>query len=136
MNQEQRITAMASLMVQARKKQKDIGAIIAASLAQAARQLGDSEKLVAGRPGSWEAEIVRRMARAGTVNSTIKHEVERLAPLFVEMGKAQEDGGDVLSRAMSKAVNALGGLDAFAGTSSWYWDLTNMGRQYSNYLDE
>jgi hypothetical protein len=49
------------------------------------------------------------------------------------MGDARADGGDELSQAMGKAVDTLGGLDAFAGTSDWYHDLTNIGCQYSSH---
>lgn len=112
MNQQERINAMSDVMV-------------------AAKLLGDIEDLVAGRPGSWEADIVRRMAASGGTAKQ-KH-VKALAPLFVAMGQAKEDGGDVLSQAMGKAVNELGGLDVFAGTSQWYWDLVNIGCQYSDY---
>ena len=62
--------------------------------------------------------------------------VGRLAPLFVEMGKAGEDGGDVLSQAMGPAVDELGGLAEFAGESEWFHDLVNIGRQYSQHWDD
>jgi hypothetical protein len=38
-----------------------------------------------------------------------------------------------LSQAMSKAVDELGGLKEFAGMSRWYWDLVNIGCQYSQH---
>ena len=141
MNQQERITAMASVMVKVRKAQKDVGEIIAASLSAAAKKLGHVDDLIQGRPGSWEADIIWRMAVAGessgnNVAPLDNKYIQRLLPLFVEMGKAKEDGGDVLSSAMSEAVDALGGLEEFAGHSSWYWDLVNMGRQYSTHWND
>lgn len=131
MNQQERITAMAAIMVKARRDNEDVGELIAASLQSAAHQLGNVERLVSGRTGSWEAGIVRRMAQAGgTAN---KERITELAPLFIAMGEAGVDGGDELSRAMGEAVDTLGGLDAFAGTSQWYHDLINIGCQYSKY---
>ncbi|SRR6266487_6522625 len=130
-NQKERITAMAAIMVDARRNTNDdVGSLVAAALHSAASQLRGVEALVSGRPGSWEADIVRRMASSG--GSADKHRVARLASLFVEMSKEGADGGDVLSQAMSQAVDTLGGLEQFAGNSDvWYHDLTNMGRQYS-----
>lgn len=133
MNREERVTVMASLMVQARKANKDVGRLIASALSTAANELGGVESLVAGRPGSWEADIVRGMAYAGEVS--IQEDVEQLASLFIEMGNAREDGGDVLSQAISEAVDEMGGLDAFAGGCMWYEDLVNMGKQYSRFWD-
>lgn len=140
MNQEQ-ITAMASIMVEARRAHEDVGEIIAVSLGAAAEKLGDVEDLVRGRPGSWEAEIVRRMAVAGkriggSLTRLYAPYVKRLVPLFVELGGPGVDGGDVLSAAMSEAVDALGGLDEFGGQSEWYDDLTNLGRQYSSHWND
>lgn len=141
MTQEERIKAMAAIMVAARQANEDIGEIIAASLHAAAHQLGDVEYLVLGRPGSWEADIVRRMAQAGenigiSLTQLYQQYIEQLLPLFVAMGEAKEDGGDILSLAMSQAVDTLGGLDAFAGQSRWYHDLTNIGRQYSSHYEQ
>ena len=135
MNQADRIQTMASIMVEARKAQRDIGDIIAASLHRASQQLGDVYALTSGRPGSWEADITRRMAYNGehSLTKPDKPFIAQLTSLFVEMGEAKEDGGDVLSRAMGKAVNELGGLNAFAGNSQWYHDLINIGCQYSDY---
>jgi hypothetical protein len=131
MNQQERVAAMAALMVEARRAQEDVGEIVAASLHAATQKLGQVDDLVRGRTGSWEANIIRRMAADGGSGS--KERIEALTPLFVEMGKAREDGGDVLSQAMSQAVDDLGGLDQFSGGSQWHWDLVNMGRQYSTH---
>ena len=130
MNQQERIAAMADIMVKSRQANEDVGALIAASLHAASEKLGHAAFLVSGRPGSWEADITLRMARSGGTGN--KRRIKALSSLFVAMGEAGEDGGDVLSRAMSKAVDTLGGLDEFAGTSRWYDDVTNMGRQYSD----
>lgn len=130
---EAREASMTALMVQARKANKDVGRFIAAALSTAANELDGVEALVAGRPGSWEADIVKGMAYAGEVS--IQEDVEQLAELFIEMGRAREDGGDVLSQAISAAVDEMGGLDAFAGGGMWYEDLTNLGRQYSRFWD-
>jgi len=134
--QQERIDAMSALMVQVRKAQQDIGEVLVASLADAAKELGSVEALVHGRPGSWEADIVRRMALAGhyvRVTNLDESVVRGLSVLFIEMGEAREDGGDILSQAMGQAVNELGGLKEFAGDSQWYWDLVNIGCQYSRY---
>lgn len=40
----------------------DFGDVLAAALTQAADRLGGVEQLVAGRPGSWEADHVRCLA--------------------------------------------------------------------------
>lgn len=134
-NQEERITAMATIMVRARRANEDVGELVAAALAAAAKKLGGIDALVAGRPGSWEADIIIRMASAGGDGNPTR--IKALTSLFVAMGKAKEDGGDVLSQAMSQAVDRLGGLDQFAGASySWYWDLTNIGRQYSTHWQD
>lgn len=132
--QQERIAAMTKIMVQARRMNEDVGELIAAALQRAATKLGNAELLVAGRPGSWEAEITRRMAQAG--GSGNARRIQALSALFITMGKAGEDGGDVLSQAMSHAVDEVGGLDQFAGGSDWYWDLTNMGRQYSTHWND
>lgn len=132
MNQQERITAMAAIMVKARRDNEDVGELLAASLQSASEELlWDVESLVSGRPGSWEAEIVRRMAQAGGYGN--QERINELTPLFVAMGEAGVDGGDELSQAMSQAVDTLGGLDAFAGTSQWYHDLINIGCQYSKH---
>lgn len=131
--QQERITAMANVMIEARRANEDLGELLAASLHAAARQLGGVEDLVVGRPGSWEADIVRRMASTGDYSSGNPEHIAALTPLFVKMGQAKEDGGDVLSQAMGEAVNTLGGLNEFAGVSQWYWDLVNIGCQYSTH---
>lgn len=136
---EELLAAMTAIMIEARRAKLDLGEIIGASLHQAAEKLGDVESLVSGRSGSWEADIVRRMA-SGSVGSRwtslYARYINRLTPLLVQMGKAGEDGGDVLSQAMGPAVDALGGLAEFAGESSWRSDLINIGRQYSSHWND
>jgi hypothetical protein len=131
---EERIRAMTAIMVEARRKGEDLGEILVCALHAAAERLGDVEALVAGRPGSWEADIVRRMASAPVGSKDVKRYApytRKLTPLLVEMGRRGEDGGDVLSQAMGPAVDTLGGLGEFAGDSYWFHDLVNIGRQYS-----
>lgn len=130
--EEQDILEMANIMVQVRQANEDVGQLVAEALQTAGKELGEMLYLVTGRPGSWEADIILRMARAGGSGSNPAR-VHELSRLFVKMGEAGEDGGDLLSLAMGKAVDQLGGLNQFAGMSRWYWDLTNMGRQYSNH---
>jgi hypothetical protein len=130
---EERIAAMATIMVESRRAHEDVGELIAAALHAAAEKLGGADALVSGRPGSWEADIMLRMANEGGSGNQTR--TRRLAALFVQMGKAGEDGGDVLSQAMGQAVNTLGGLAEFGADSCWRADLMNIGRQYSNYWD-
>jgi hypothetical protein len=134
---QEKIDAMAKIMVEARRDNEDVGDLVSAALHDAANKLGDAAQLVVGRPGSWEAAIVLDMAASGgwAPNTNTKR-VEALSALFVEMGQANENGGDVVSLAMSFAVEALGGLTQFAGESAWRHNLTNMGRQYSQYWDQ
>lgn len=131
MGQEQRIKSMAKIMVTARRAKEDVGDLVAAALQQAGQDLGDVSRLVTGRPGSWEADILLRMARAG--GSGDAKRIKALAALFLDMGNAGVDGGDEVSYAMSQAVDDLGGLREFAGASEWYNDLVNIGCQYSRY---
>lgn len=137
---EERLAAMTAAMVEARCAKLDLGEILAAALHTAAETLGDVEALVAGRPGSWEADIIRRMASepvgGGRWTKEYASSIQKLAPLFVQMGQAGEDGGDVLSQAMGPAVDELGGLIEFASNSDWFHDLVNIGRQYSSHCDD
>lgn len=136
MSQQERIAIMAANMAQAAQAKEDVGELVAAALHDAAVKLEDIEKLVAGRPGSWEADIVRKMAMAGAHSPVTKSRVEMLSAQFVTMADNGEDGGDVVRQAMSQAVDIVGGLTQFAGTSRWYRDLINIGRQYSEHWDD
>lgn len=54
-------TAIAAVRAAA-ENEHDFGGWLAHVLEDVARERGGSEALVAGRPGSWEAEHVRRLA--------------------------------------------------------------------------
>ena len=47
-------------------EQHDFGGWLAGVLSGAAAELGSSDALIAGRPGSWEADLVRQLVK-GTV---------------------------------------------------------------------
>ena len=48
------------------REQHDFGGWLAGVLSSAAAELGASDSLIAGRPGSWEADLVRQLVK-GTV---------------------------------------------------------------------
>ncbi len=48
------------------RDQHDFGGWLAGVLSSAAAELGSSDALIAGRPGSWEADLVRQLIK-GTV---------------------------------------------------------------------
>ena len=50
----------------AAQTERDFGGWLAAVLATVAAHLGSSDALTAGRPGSWEADLVQRLVK-GTV---------------------------------------------------------------------
>jgi hypothetical protein len=50
----------------AARPEHDFAGRLAAALAQVARELGSSGAITAGRPGSWEADLVRQLIK-GTV---------------------------------------------------------------------
>lgn len=129
---EQDIEKMTNIMVKARRNGEDVGELVAAALQDAAEKLGGADRLVTGRPGTWEADIVLKMAQDTWFDVNLKHR-DALSALFVKMGEANANGGDIVSQAMSKAVDELGGLKEFAGMSRWYWDLVNIGCQYSQH---
>ncbi len=47
----------------AARAERDLGGWVSLVLCRAAAQLGSLDALTAGRPGSWEAELVDRLAR-------------------------------------------------------------------------
>jgi hypothetical protein len=53
-------------ILEAAKAEHDFGGWLAAVLSSVAAELGSSEALTAGRPGSWEANLVRQLVK-GTV---------------------------------------------------------------------
>lgn len=129
MDRDERSKPMAAVIVEAVRQGEDAGELIAAALQEAANELGSADELVIGRPGSWEANILLNMAAAG--GEAAPDFAEALAALFVEMGEDAEDGGEVLSLACSEAVDQLQGFGPFAGGSTWWWDLCNLGKQFS-----
>ena len=53
-------------VLEAARNEHDFGGWLAHVLAAAAAELGSTDALTAGRPGSWEAEFVQRLVK-GTV---------------------------------------------------------------------
>jgi hypothetical protein len=53
-------------VLEAARSEHDFGGWLALVLAAAAAELGSTDALTAGRPGSWEAELVQRLVK-GTV---------------------------------------------------------------------
>jgi hypothetical protein len=128
---------MAALIVAARREHgvQDLGNLVAYALHQAAaRTFHGPLGLVHGRPGSWEASIVIRMAEAGGIIPPTGS-WERLAELAAQMGSAHDDGGQVVSDALGAAAQELGGLEALAGGSAWAGDVWNMAKA-RNYDDQ
>ena len=56
----------AAAMLDAVRNEHDFAGWLAGVLAQTACELGSSDALTAGRPGSWEADLVQRLVQ-GTV---------------------------------------------------------------------
>jgi hypothetical protein len=56
----------ATAVVNAVREEHDFGGWLASVLATAAAELGSTAALTAGRPGSWEADLVQQLVR-GTV---------------------------------------------------------------------
>jgi len=56
----------ARAVIEAVRDEHDFGAWLAGVLATAAADLGSTAALIAGRPGSWEADLVQRLV-CGTV---------------------------------------------------------------------
>lgn len=57
---------------QAARAEHDFGGWLAIALATVAAQLGSSDALTAGRPGSWEASLIDRLVK-GTVGWDNEH---------------------------------------------------------------
>ena len=53
-------------VIEAVRQEHDFGGWLAAVLATAAAELGSTAALIAGRPGSWEADLVQQLV-SGTV---------------------------------------------------------------------
>lgn len=125
-----RVDEIAALIVAARRDHgvADLGNLVAYALHQAAGHLYlGAVRLIHGRPGSWEAEIVLRMATAGGIIPPTGA-WERLADLFTAIGQAEDDGGQVVSDALGHAAQALGGLEALAAGSCWAIPLWSMAK--------
>ena len=56
----------ATAIVDALREEHDFGGWLAGVLATAAAELGSTAALTAGRPGTWEADLVQQLVR-GTV---------------------------------------------------------------------
>jgi hypothetical protein len=63
-----------AVIAAAADSERDFGGWLAHVLAAAAAELGSSAALTAGRPGSWEADLVQQLVRG-----TVGHSDERLA---------------------------------------------------------
>jgi hypothetical protein len=51
----------ATAVIEAVREEQDFGGWLAGVLATAAAELGSTAALIAGRPGSWEADLVRQL---------------------------------------------------------------------------
>lgn len=51
-------------------EEHDFGGWLAAVLSSVAAGLGSSDALTAGRPGSWEAELVQRLVKGQSAGTT------------------------------------------------------------------
>lgn len=133
----QRIAKMTEVMVRVRRAGADLGDVLAAALEEVAKRCertGGAQRLVTGRPGSWEAAIVVEMAETGTrgVRPADLESVRELAELLNEMAYQREDGGDAVSLALGHAANELGSITALVGRSYWRERLTNLAVQYAS----
>ena len=64
---EQNHTDLAAMaIVDAVREERDFGGWLAGVLATAAADIGSTAALTAGRPGSWEADLIQQLVR-GTV---------------------------------------------------------------------
>jgi hypothetical protein len=105
-------------------------------------------RLVRGRPGSWEAELVLEWVAAGkgaraASSSRIDQDLEEpavqgrlgvLTSLFIELGRryVPVDGGDLLSTALGTATNEIGGLTRLVAGSTWaLGPLERLAHQYA-----
>jgi hypothetical protein len=66
MTGQDRTARAVSLITAEAKAGHDVAGWLADVLARAAARLGSSEALLSGRPGSWEADLVRQLLQ-GTV---------------------------------------------------------------------
>lgn len=59
---QEHVAAISAAILDSVRAGDDLGDVLSAALGSAADELGSVEALVAGRPGSWEAEHVRALA--------------------------------------------------------------------------
>jgi hypothetical protein len=62
----------ATATLEAARNEHDFGGWLASVLARTAADLGSTDALTAGRPGSWEADLVQRLVK-GTVGYDNDH---------------------------------------------------------------
>lgn len=62
------------------RDQHDFGGWLAGVLASVASALGSTDALIAARPGSWEADLIRQLVK-GTVGWDDDHLADYKAPL-------------------------------------------------------
>lgn len=130
MDQSEQGEKIAAILVGARNDGEDVGELIAAALNTAMKEKEETPfYFVDARKGSWEAAIVMEWAEQGG-NATPAY-VKQLAPLLIEIGEAKENGGEIMSLAVSIAVDAMEGFEPLLGFSPHYWDLANLGKQFS-----
>lgn len=139
----ERMERIGDLLAEAWRASEDVGDLLVAALGWASRRvyLGPVG-LTLGRPGSWEAVAVREWAAAGQrmLDQGAGPLVERarfreLADLFEAMGDARDDGGDVVSRALGRAADAVGGARRLVGSSSRLAAYPGMVGQYAQDSD-
>lgn len=71
--------ARAAVLIAVRDEH-DVGGWLAGVLASVSAHLGSTEALIAGRPGSWEADLIRQLVR-GTVGWDDDYPADYEAPL-------------------------------------------------------
>jgi hypothetical protein len=69
----------ARAVLEAARSEHDFGGWLAHVLAAAAAELGSTDALTAGRPGSWEADFVQRLVK-GTVGWDDEYLAEHKLP--------------------------------------------------------
>jgi len=75
----------------AAKAEHDFAAWLAAVLSSAAAELGSSDALTVGRPGSWEAELVQQLVK-GTVGWGDEYLADHRIATWARTAEVQENG--------------------------------------------
>lgn len=130
-----RTAKIADLVASAAYRDWPVGDMLAAALHAAAGRLYRPWYLIRGRPGSWEATIVERMASThpASADPRAAETVNGLAALFVQMGEASDDGGDILSAALGAAADRVGSVRRLVDLSGpWADDVDNLAGQYAS----